>query len=108
MQRLFAILVLGFLALGIAGFSAPSAEAGAARCLPTAADTAAATLDTLEAMALPAAQSEGPAARRANPAEGQQMACNSSCARACSQRFGGCQTRECRQQYNNCVRACGC
>ena len=103
MQRLFAILVLGLLALGIAGFSAKQAEAGAARCAP-----ASAILDELAGIAVPAAQTEGPAMRRASPPEGQQLACNSSCARSCSQRFSGCNTRECRQQYNACVRGCGC
>ncbi|MGH7005308.1 MAG: hypothetical protein ACREIP_15300 [Alphaproteobacteria bacterium] len=104
MQRLFSILILGFLALGIAGFSAGPAEAAAAQCAPTAASV----LDELEAMTVPAAQTEGPATRRASPAEGRQLACNSSCARSCSQRFGSCHTRECRQQYNACIRGCGC
>jgi len=104
MQRFLVLLVLGFLAIGIAGFSARSAEAGVAQCAPTAASI----LDEVEALAIPTSQTEGPAARRASPPAGEQTACNSSCARSCSQRFGGCQTRDCRRQYNSCVRGCGC
>lgn len=104
MQRLLALLVLGFLAFGIAGFSARSAEAGVAQCAPEVASI----LDQVEGLAIPAAQTEGPAARRASPPAEQQTVCNSSCARSCSQRFSGCNTRECRQRYNSCVRGCGC
>lgn len=107
MQRLLAILILGFLALGITGFSAPAAEAGAARCVSAPADVLDG-IETLAGGALPAAQTEGPAARRASPPAGEQMACNSSCARSCRQNYGGCYTRECRIRYNACVRGCGC
>jgi hypothetical protein len=107
MQRLLAILILGLLALGIAGFSANSAEAGAARCAPTAADVLDG-LDALENGHLPVVQKEGPSERRASQPEGQQTACNSSCARSCRQSVGGCNTRECRIRYNACVRGCGC
>jgi hypothetical protein len=107
MKRLLAILVLGFLALGIAGFSAPAAEAGAARCLPAAGD-ALAGLDALESGAVPTAQKEGPTPPRASPPAGEQLACNSACARSCRQSYGGCYTRECRIRYNACVRGCGC
>ena len=107
MQRLLAILILGFLALGIAGFSAPAADAGAARCAPVAADMRDG-LDALENGSLPVVQKEGPTERRASQPEGAQTACNSSCARSCRQSIGGCNTRECRQRYNACVRGCGC
>ena len=106
MKRLFAILILGLLALGIAGVPASHAEAEqarAAQCAPTA-DTA---ISDLDALAAPASYTERPASRAA-PADGPQLACNSACARSCAQRFGGCRTRECRQQYGACVRGCGC
>ena len=105
MKRLFAMVLLGFLALGIAGFSAGSAGAGPANCAPDAASI----LDEVEAMVDLAALAERPAtASRGNVAEGTQYACNSSCARACAARFGRCPTRECRQQFSACVRGCGC
>ena len=103
MTRLFAILLLGFLALGIAGLG--SANAGPANCAPDAASV----LDDVAAMADPAAYAErAPPVRSGNLAEGMQLACNSSCARACASRFGRCPTRECRQQFSACVRGCGC
>ena len=103
MKRVFAMLVLGFLALGIAGLAAGRADAGPANCAP---DTAA-LLDEVEAMASPAAFAErASTTRRANL--GEQLACNSACARGCSQRFGRCQSRDCRQQFSACVRSCGC
>jgi len=106
MKRLLAILVLGFLALGSVGLSATSAGAGAADC----AASAATALDDIAALAIPAAQIEGPAAkhRLAPPADGPRLACNSACARSCRQQFGNCPTRQCRQQFNACVRGCGC
>lgn len=108
MKRLLAILVLGFLALGSVGFSGSTADAGPARCAPGSA----AVIDEANAFLaglVPAAQVEGPAARnRSLPVEGSQYACNTSCARACSARFGNCPTRQCRQQFNACVRSCGC
>jgi|KBSSwiStaDraftv2_1062776.scaffolds.fasta_scaffold682533_2 hypothetical protein len=104
MKRVFAILLLGFLALGIAGFTAGSAGAGPANCAPETA----ALLDEVEAMASPTAYAERySTAPRANPDE-QQLACNSACARGCAARFSRCPTRECRQQFNACVRGCGC
>jgi hypothetical protein len=106
MKRLLAILVLGFLALASAGFSGSTAGAGPANCAPGAAviEDASALLGLV-----PAAQAEGPAAKhRSLPVEGRQYACNTSCARACSARFGNCPTRQCRQQFNACVRSCGC
>jgi hypothetical protein len=105
MKRLFAMVLLGFLALGIAGFSAGSAGAGPANCAPDSASI----LDEVEAMVDLASLTERPAAaRRSDLAESQQFACNSSCARACAARFGRCPTRECRQQFSACVRGCGC
>lgn len=106
MKRLLAIVVLGFLALGIAGFSAGGAAAGPANCAPNAASV----LGEDEVLADLAALTEQPsAARRSTVSDGaQQYACNSSCARACAARFGRCPTRECRQQFNACVRGCGC
>src|SRR5262245_56487751 len=102
MKRLFAIVLLAFLALGMAGFSG-GASAGPANCAPNAASI----LDDLEAMADPAALVERPSLR-GNASDGAQYACNSSCARACASRFGSCPTRECRQQFSACVRGCGC
>ena len=105
MQRLFAMLLLGFLALGIAGFSGGGAAAGPANCAPNAA----AILDEGDALTELAALTEQPsAARRSTLSDGQQFACNSQCARSCAARFGRCPTRECRQQFNACVRGCGC
>jgi hypothetical protein len=105
MKRLFAILAIGILALGIAGLSATPAGAGPANCPPNAA----AMLDDVEVLADPAAHAERPFDRnRAAPAGQPRLACNSACARACAQRFGRCPTRECRQQFNACVRGCGC
>ena len=104
MKRLFAILVMGILALGIAGLSATAAGAGPANCPPDAASV----LDDVEEMATPAAHAERPFARNRAPGDQPRLACNSACARACAQRFGNCRTRECRQQFNACVRGCGC
>jgi hypothetical protein len=105
MKRLLAMVVLGFLALGIAGFSAGGAAAGPARCAPNAATV----LDQDEALADLVALTEQPAtAPRGTLSDGAQYACNSSCARACAARFGRCPTRECRQQFSACVRGCGC
>jgi hypothetical protein len=104
MKRLFAMLVLGFLALGIAGFTSGGAAAGPANCAP---DTST-ILDEMEALANPVSYAERALPRRANLAEQQQFACNSACARACAARFGRCPTRECRQQFSACVRGCGC
>jgi hypothetical protein len=108
MKRLFAILVLGFLALGSFGLSASTAGAGPANCAASASNTATA-LDDIAGLAIPAAQVEGPSKPRASlPEAGPQYACNSSCARSCRQQYGNCPTRQCRQQYNACVRGCGC
>ena len=106
MQRFLAILVLGFLALASVGLPTSAAGAGPANCAPSGVlDDA----NVLASLVTPAAQVEGPAAKnRSTPVEGPQYACNSGCARACSQRFGNCPTRQCRQQYNSCVRSCGC
>lgn len=104
MKRLFAMLLLGFLALGIAGFSAGGAAAGPANCAPDAA----ALLDRDDALTELAALTEKPSARRGTLSDGAQFACNSACARACAARFGRCPTRQCRQQFNACVRSCGC
>jgi hypothetical protein len=105
MKRLFAILVLCFLALGSAGLSATSAGAGPANCAP---DTAL-ILGEGEDLATPAALAERSATNaRSTLLQGEQLACNSACARSCAQRFGQCPTRQCRQQFNACVRACGC
>lgn len=106
MKRLFAIFVLVFLAFGTAGFSAGNAAAGPANCAPTAAALA----NDADAMADFVALTEHgrPASRSSLLAEGTELACNSSCARACSARFGRCPTRECRQQFSACVRGCGC
>ncbi len=106
MKRLFAIFVLVFLAFGTAGLSAGSASAGPAACAPAAA----AMVDETEAMAdLVALTEQGrPSSRMNLLAESPQLACNSSCARACGARFGNCPTRECRQQFSACVRSCGC
>jgi len=106
MKRLFAILVLGFLALGSFGLSASTAGAGPANC----AASATTALDDIAALAAPAAQVEDPAAKHRStpPADRPQLACNSGCLRSCSQQFGNCPTRQCRQQFNACVRRCGC
>ena len=105
MKRFFAMVLLGFLALGIAGFSAGSAGAGPANC----ASDSGSILDEVEAMVDLASLTERTAAvRHGNLAESQQYACNSSCARSCAARFGRCPTRECRQQFSACVRGCGC
>ncbi len=102
MQRVLAILVLGFLALGVAGMSAGSATASLANCAPSA---AAGVDDVFDLVA----HTEGTSAvRHVRPAEGPQLACNSACARGCAARFGRCPTRECRQQFSACVRGCGC
>ena len=106
MKRLFAILFLVLLAFGTAGLSADNAAAGPANCAPTAATL----VDETKAMAdLVALTEQGRPVSRANLlSEAPQLACNSSCARACGARFGSCQTRECRQQFSACVRGCGC
>ena len=105
MKRLYAMLLLGFLALGIAAFSGGVAAAGPANCAPDAA----AILDGGDPLADLAALTERPsAARRAQLSDAPQYACNSACARSCAARFGRCPTRECRQQFNACVRGCGC
>lgn len=104
MKRLFAMFLLGFLALGIAGFSADGAAAGPANCAPDAASI----LDRGDALTELAALTEQPSARRNTLSGGPQYACNSQCARACAARFGRCPTRQCRQQFNACVRSCGC
>ena len=106
MKRLFAILFLVCLAFGTAGLSARDAAAGPANCAPTAA----ALVDSNAAMAdLVALTEQGrPASRLNQLGELPQLACNSSCARACGARFGNCPTRECRQQFSACVRGCGC
>jgi hypothetical protein len=105
MKRLFAMVLPGFLALGIAGFSAGSAGAGPANCAPDSASI----LDEVEAMVDLASLTERPATvRHGNLTDRQQFACNSSCARACAASFGRCPTRECRQQFSACVRNCGC
>jgi len=104
MKRLFAIVLLAFLALGIAGFSG-SAGAGPANCAPNAASI----LDDADPTADLAALMERPStAMRGNLSDGMQYACNSQCARGCAARFGRCPTRECRQQFSACVRGCGC
>ncbi|MCW5773308.1 MAG: hypothetical protein KIT16_16830 [Rhodospirillaceae bacterium] len=104
MKRILAIVVLGFLALGIAGMSAASA-AGPAACAPGTGSV----LDDIERMATPASYAEKPsAAPRTTYGAGPQLACNSGCANACRQRFGHCPTRQCRQQYYACIRSCGC
>jgi hypothetical protein len=114
MKRLLAILVLGFLAFASVGITGSTAGAGPANCAPGSAAVldGANTFDAnalLAGIAVPAAQVEGPAAKnRSLPTDGPQYACNRSCARACSQRFGNCPTRQCRQQFNACVRSCGC
>jgi hypothetical protein len=107
MKRLFAIFLLVFLAIGSAGFNAGTAAAGPANC---AFDTAA-TIEKAEkadAMADLVALTEKMSPRTTQLTEAPQYACNSSCARACSARFGSCGTRECRQQFSACVRSCGC
>ena len=106
MQRLFAILLLGLLALGGFGLSAATTVAAPATC----AASVATSLDNADIFAVPAAQIEGPAAKNRStpPVDGPQLACNSSCARSCSQQFSQCPTRQCRQQFNACVRGCGC
>lgn len=104
MKRLFAILLLGFLALGIAGLSAGGAAAGPANCAPNAA----LILDEDDGMVALAALTEHPSLRRSTISDGPQYACNSQCARSCAARFGRCPTRQCRQQFNACVRGCGC
>ena len=105
MKRLYAMLLLGFLALGIAAFSGGVAAAGPANCAPDSASI----LDEVEAMVDLAALTERPsAARRAQLSDAPQYACNSACARSCAARFGRCPTRECRQQFSACVRGCGC
>lgn len=107
MKRLFAIFLLVFLAIGSAGVTAGTAAAGPANC----ALDAAAQIDNAEkadAMAELVALAEKMSPRTNLLAEGPQYACNSSCARACSARFGSCGTRECRQQFSACVRSCGC
>lgn len=104
MKRLFAIFVLVFLAFGTAGLAADNAAAGPANCAPAASALA----NGADAMAdLVALTEQGRPASRIL-AEGTELACNSSCARACSARFGRCPTRECRQQFSACVRGCGC
>ena len=106
MQRLFAILLLGLLALGSFGLTAGAGAAAPATC----AASVAAPDDGADVFAVPAAQVEGPASKnRSTPSvDGPQYACNSGCARNCRQQFGNCQTRQCRQQFNSCVRGCGC
>lgn len=105
MKRLFTIVLLGFLALGIAGLSSGGAAAGPANCAPNAASV----LDKVEAMVDLATLTEHPAAaQRGTVSDGTQYACNSACARGCAARFGRCPTRECRQQFSACVRGCGC
>ncbi len=104
MKRLFALLLLGFLALGIAGFSAGGAAAGPANCAPNAESV----LGNDDPMVELAALTEKPSASRSTLSDGQQYACNSQCARSCAARFGSCPTRQCRQQFNACVRSCGC
>mgnify|MGYP000855396542 CR=1 FL=1 len=104
MKRLFAILLLGFLALGLAGLSAGGAAAGPANCAPEATSVASADDPMVELAAL----TEHPSVRRSTLSDGPHYACNSQCARSCAARFGRCPTRECRQQFNACVRGCGC
>lgn len=105
MKRILAILLLGFLALGIAGFSSEKAAAAPASCLPPAASI----LDQVDSLAQPASLTEkaSPRAGIAKPDE-PALACNSSCARSCSSRFSRCTTRSCRDQYQSCIRSCGC
>jgi hypothetical protein len=105
MKRLLAILLLAFVALGGFGLSAGDAGAGPAACGPGVASI----LDEVDSPVVPVARSEAPSAKeRSSQADGPQYACNSSCARACAQRFGRCPTRQCREAYRACVRGCGC
>ncbi len=103
MKRIFTMLVLGFLALGIAGFAAGGAAAMPPQCAPNAS-----VHDDDDALAQLASLAEQPSMRRNLLSDGAHYACNSSCARSCAARFGSCPTRECRQQFNACVRGCGC
>ena len=105
MKRLFAILFLVCLAFGTAGLSAGNAAAGPANCAPAAAAMA----DDAEAMAdLVVLTEQGRPVRLNLLSEAPQLACNSSCARACGARFGRCPTRQCKEQFSACMRGCGC
>jgi hypothetical protein len=104
MKRLFAIFFLVFLAFGTAGLSAGTAAAGPANCAPNSA----VMQDDRDAMAELVALTEPGRPSRLSQMSETQLACNSSCARACAARFGRCPTRECRQQFSACVRGCGC
>jgi hypothetical protein len=102
MKRLFAILLicLGLLAPALAPGGASAA--GPAACVPVIATI----IDDLVSEATPAAYE----ARGARPLAEQrtQLACNTACARSCSQRFGTCNTRQCMEQRTACIRGCGC
>jgi hypothetical protein len=95
-------MILGLLALGLA-----VSTAGAKSPACVAGNTV--LVDEIEGLASPTAYTErGPGANATRPPAAMQYVCNYNCARSCRQSFGRCTTRECRQQFDACIRACGC